>query len=327
MQSLPPLVKAAIISFIVFLGIASCAILITVGYWFLEPRSKPRAAVEKPSPAVPNINDSSTPTSTIVTPVTTSPDYKNLGLALNTLTQTKRITVTAGVGNESSPYSSLASDGRTFDGFEIKLINEIEKRWKQQSTGLVIEFKGLDITDRRKAVMEGRADFALSALSKSNVNCTEGLICTRVTHLEDELKILVPVKAQFPEPTTDTVLCGYFKAPNRVGVVTGTVALEQLRNIFIQCPLREDQPIAFSDRTEPVSRVAQTENALPGYITFGRILHSYSNARTKIISLPRPFPVSLTIVLKNGTRSQGVEMTVFFSGARRDQVDVRRTSW
>jgi hypothetical protein len=28
-----------------------------------------------------------------------------------------------------------------------------------------------------------------------------------------------------------------------------------------------------------------------------------------------------------GTRSQGVEMTVLFSGARRDQVDVRRTNW
>jgi hypothetical protein len=27
------------------------------------------------------------------------------------------------------------------------------------------------------------------------------------------------------------------------------------------------------------------------------------------------------------TRSQGVEMTVIFSRARRDQVDVRRTNW
>jgi hypothetical protein len=38
-------------------------------------------------------------------------------------------------------------------------------------------------------------------------------------------------------------------------------------------------------------------------------------------------PKHLTDALADGTRSQGVEMTVLFSGARRDQVDVRRTNW
>ncbi|MEM7125324.1 MAG: ABC transporter substrate-binding protein [Chloroflexota bacterium] len=201
---------------------------------------------ETPEPTItstPQV-DTETPEPTITsTPQLVLPSQSNTAdEALDILRNRGNLVVAASV--ESGPYTSKADDN--FAGFEVDLVYEFASQWFTHTNVItdLVEFRGINVLERREAVRFDEADFLIGSVSYRLDRClselSDGRICTNGYSSDPQALVVAsnsPISS-YCDPRLDS-------SNTVIIVMAGTTGEATLDNYKEQCNFSQDIQIQY----------------------------------------------------------------------------------
>lgn len=260
------------------------------------------SSVEISRPTIPVELLPPSPLSTTISMSTPRPPpdrYNTIEEALARLRNRGEIIV--GVRSDFAPYSSsFPSNSAGVQGFVTELISDFGQRW-----GVNVRLVEIDTASSRQSTLEEQVDVMLP-LTITQSNCDFDTLCTSIPYIQDEIMVIVSSSRVAGIRNFDTaILCEYFSPPNRVGAIEGTAAMQELVQIFQDCPISSQQVLSYTNKNSILAAISDGEIA--GYFSLGRTLELYRQVlaptELSVVSLREDskarFPVELGAIVRS----------------------------